>query len=37
MVSMLAVGPKVRGFNPAEGDGFLKAIKIHSTLSFERK
>jgi hypothetical protein len=34
MVSMLAVGPKVRGLKPDGGDGFLRAIKIHSTTSF---
>jgi hypothetical protein len=33
MLSMLATGPKVRGFKPCQGDGFLKAIKIHSTPS----
>jgi hypothetical protein len=34
MVSVLATGPKVRGFKPGRGDGFLKAIKIRSTSSF---
>jgi hypothetical protein len=33
MVSVLAVGPKFRGFTPGRGDGFLKAIKIRSTPS----
>jgi hypothetical protein len=33
MVSLLAIGPKVRAFNPGRGDGFLRAIKI-STPSF---
>jgi hypothetical protein len=28
MVSMLATRPKVRGFKPGRGDGFLSAIKI---------
>jgi hypothetical protein len=35
MVSVLATGPKGRGFKPGQGDGFLRAIKIHSTPSFE--
>jgi hypothetical protein len=35
VVSMLATDPKVCGFEPVEGDGFLRAIKIRSTLSFE--
>jgi hypothetical protein len=34
MVSVLAIGPKVRQFKPNRGDGFLKAIKIHSIPSF---
>jgi hypothetical protein len=34
MVSVLAIGPKVRGFRPGRGDGILRAIKIRSTLSF---
>jgi hypothetical protein len=34
MVSMLATRPKGRGFEPGQGDGFLKAIKIRSTTSF---
>jgi hypothetical protein len=33
-VSMLATGPKIRGFKPGRGDGFLRAIKIRSTPSF---
>jgi hypothetical protein len=37
MVSVLAIGTKVRGFNPGRGDGFLKAIKILSTPSFGGK
>jgi hypothetical protein len=28
------IGPKVRGFKPADRDGFLRAIKIRSTTSF---
>jgi hypothetical protein len=35
MVSVLAIGPKVRGFKPGRGDGFLRAIKILSTPSFQ--
>jgi hypothetical protein len=34
MVSVLAIGRKVRWFKPSRGDGFLKAIKIRSTPSF---
>jgi hypothetical protein len=34
MVSMLAIGPKVRGFKPSGDDGFLRVIKICSTPSF---
>jgi hypothetical protein len=34
VVSVLATGPKGRGFEPGQGDGFLRAIKIRSTLSF---
>jgi hypothetical protein len=34
LVSVLAIGPKVRAFEPGRGDGFLKAIKIRSTPSF---
>jgi hypothetical protein len=34
VVSMLATGPKYRGFVPDKGSGFLKSIKIRSTLSF---
>jgi hypothetical protein len=30
VVSVLATGPKVRGFDP----GFLRVIKIRSTISF---
>jgi hypothetical protein len=39
MVSVLAIGPKVRGFKPSQGDGFLRTIKIRSTsfLGGERK
>jgi hypothetical protein len=33
VVSVLAIGPKVRGFKPGQGDGFLRAIKIRSTPS----
>jgi hypothetical protein len=34
IVSVLAIGPKVRRFKPSRGDGFLRAIKIRSTSSF---
>jgi hypothetical protein len=33
VVSMLATGPKGSGFEPSQGDGFLRAIKIRSTPS----
>jgi hypothetical protein len=32
--SVLATGPKGRGFKPGRRDGFLRAIKIRSTPSF---
>jgi hypothetical protein len=35
MVIVLSIGPK--GSNPAESDGFLRAIKIRSTTSFGGK
>jgi hypothetical protein len=34
MVSILATGPKGCVFEPSQGDGFLRAIKIRSTTSF---
>jgi hypothetical protein len=34
VVSVLATGPRGRGFKPGRGDGFLRVIKIHSTPSF---
>jgi hypothetical protein len=34
VVSVLATGPKGRGFKPRRGDGFLRAIKVRSTPSF---
>jgi hypothetical protein len=34
VISVLATGPKGRGFKPGRGDGFLRAIKIRSTPSF---
>jgi hypothetical protein len=34
MISVLAIGPKVRGFKSGQGDGFLRVIKICSTPSF---
>jgi hypothetical protein len=34
VVSVLANGPKGRGFEPCQGDRFLRAIIIRSTPSF---
>jgi hypothetical protein len=34
VVSVLATGPKGRGFEPGQDDGFLRAIIIRSTPSF---
>jgi hypothetical protein len=34
VVSVLDIGTKGRGFEPGQGDGFLRAIKISSTPSF---
>jgi hypothetical protein len=34
VVSVLATGPKGRGFEPGQGDVFLRVIEIHSTPSF---
>jgi hypothetical protein len=34
VVSVLAAGPKGCGFEPGQGDGFLRAIKIRSTPYF---
>jgi hypothetical protein len=34
VVSVLAIGPKVRGFKPCRGDVFLRATKIRSRTSF---
>jgi hypothetical protein len=34
MVSVLSIGPKVGGFKPGGGDGFLRAIKTRRTTSF---
>jgi hypothetical protein len=31
---VFAIGPKVRGVKPGQGDGFLRAMKIRSTPSF---
>jgi hypothetical protein len=33
MVSVLAIRPKVHGFKPSGGCGFLIAIKVRSILS----
>jgi hypothetical protein len=34
VVSVLATGPKGRGLEPGQGDGFLIAIKIRNTACF---
>jgi hypothetical protein len=34
---VLATGAKDRGFEPGLGDGFLRAIKVRSKLSFGRE
>jgi hypothetical protein len=34
VLSVLATGPKGRGFKPGRGDGFLRAMKIRCTSSF---
>jgi hypothetical protein len=34
MVSVLPTGPRFSSSNPAEGDAFLKAIKIRTKTSF---
>jgi hypothetical protein len=34
VVSVLATGPKDRGFKRGRDDGFLRAMKIRSTPSF---
>jgi hypothetical protein len=34
MVIVLATGPRFAGLNPVEDNGFLRAIKIRSTISF---
>jgi hypothetical protein len=33
--SVLDTGPKIHGFKPGRGDGFLRAMKIRSTTFFE--
>jgi hypothetical protein len=37
MVSVPAIGPKFRGFEPDRGDGFLTEIKIRTTPSIGGK
>jgi hypothetical protein len=37
MVSVIATGLKGRGFEAGQVDGFLRAIKVRSTPSFEWK
>jgi hypothetical protein len=34
VVSVIATGPKGRGFEPGQSDRFLRAIQIHSTFTF---
>jgi hypothetical protein len=34
MINLLAMGPRVRGFKPGRGDGFLRLIKIRGIPSF---
>jgi hypothetical protein len=34
VISVLATGPKGCGFEPSQGDGFLRVIKIRSTHPF---
>jgi hypothetical protein len=34
VVSVLATGPEGRGFEPGQGDGVLRAIRIRSTPPF---
>jgi hypothetical protein len=37
VVSVLVTGPKGCGFDPSQGDKFLRVIKIHSTPSFRKE
>jgi hypothetical protein len=37
MVIVLAIGPRVRGSNPAESDGILRALKSAARLPSEGK
>jgi hypothetical protein len=37
VVSVLSTGPKVFGFEPGQGNGYLRSIKISSTPSFGRE
>jgi hypothetical protein len=37
MLSVLAIEPKVHGFEPGQGAIFLRVIKIHITPSFRVK
>jgi len=34
MISVIAIGLKLRGFKPVRGDGFLRAMKMRNTPSF---
>jgi hypothetical protein len=31
VVSVLAIGPKIRGLKSGRGDGFLRSVRIRST------
>jgi hypothetical protein len=37
VVTVLATGPKVREFEPSQGDGFLRVIKSTAHLSLDGK
>jgi hypothetical protein len=37
MLSVIVIGPKVSGLNPAEGDGLLRAKKFSARLPSEGK
>jgi hypothetical protein len=37
MVSVIAIGPKVRVFKPGRGSAYLRAIKIQFSFAITRK
>jgi hypothetical protein len=37
VVSVLATGPKVLGFEPSQGDGFLRVRKVYKVLVRKHK